>query len=113
MVVDFLCLIFVNFVSSWGQMMMNSLVFGGVGMVLCGFSEKYMFVFVDGQCVVNYVQLVNFIDMFFDVNVILLNMVECVEIVKIGVVFVYGLDVIVGVVNIIMKKNFQGLQIDG
>lgn len=82
-------------------------------MALRGLSEKYTLVLVDGQRVANYAQSVNFTDTFFDVNAIPLNMVERVEIVKTGAVSVYGSDAIAGVVNIITKKNFQGLQIDG
>jgi iron complex outermembrane recepter protein len=40
-------------------------------------------------------------------------MVERVEVVTGGASAVYGSDAIAGVVNFIMKKNFQGLQIDG
>src|ERR1700674_5210039 len=40
-------------------------------------------------------------------------MVERVEVVTGGALAVYGSDAIAGVVNFIMKKNFQGLQIDG
>jgi iron complex outermembrane receptor protein len=40
-------------------------------------------------------------------------MVERVEVVTGGASAAYGSDAIAGVVNFIMKKNFQGLQIDG
>ncbi|WP_175769282.1 TonB-dependent receptor plug domain-containing protein [Burkholderia cenocepacia] len=112
-VADFLRSTSANSASSWGQTTMNSSAPGGAGMALRGLSEKYTLVLVDGQRVANYAQSVNFTDTFFDVNAIPLNMVERVEIVKTGAVSVYGSDAIAGVVNIITKKNFQGLQIDG
>ena len=56
---------------------------------------------------------VNFTDTFFDVNTIPLNMIDRIEVVKTGAVSQYGSDAIAGVVNIITKKNFEGLQIDG
>jgi outer membrane receptor for ferrienterochelin and colicin len=40
-------------------------------------------------------------------------MIDHIDIVKTGAVSVYGSDAIAGVVNIITKKDFQGLQIDG
>ncbi|AJY11066.1 TonB-dependent receptor [Burkholderia dolosa] len=112
-VADFLRSTSANSASSWGQTTMNSSAPGGAGIALRGLSEKYTLVLVDGQRVANYAQSVNFTDTFFDVNSIPLNMVERVEIVKTGAVSVYGSDAIAGVVNIITKKNFQGLQIDG
>ncbi|WP_175922986.1 TonB-dependent receptor plug domain-containing protein [Burkholderia latens] len=112
-VADFLRSTSANSASSWGQTTMNSSAPGGAGIALRGLSEKYTLVLVDGQRVANYAQSVNFTDTFFDVNAIPLNMVERVEIVKTGAVSVYGSDAIAGVVNIITKKNFQGLQIDG
>lgn len=112
-VVDYLCSILVNLVSSWSEGLMNSFVLGGVGIVLCGFSEKYMLVLIDGMWVLLYVFVVNGSDQFFDLNMLLFNIIDCIEIVKIGVVFQYGFDVIVGVVNIIMKKNFQGFELGG
>ncbi|WP_441007309.1 hypothetical protein, partial [Paraburkholderia fungorum] len=39
--------------------------------------------------------------------------IDHIDIVKTGAVSVYGSDAIAGVVNIITKKDFQGLQIDG
>ncbi len=48
-----------------------------------------------------------------DLDQIPTAMVERVEVVTGGASAVYGSDAIAGVVNFIMKKNFQGLQIDG
>jgi iron complex outermembrane receptor protein len=112
-VADFLRGTSANSGSSWGQTTMNSSAQGGGGIALRGLSEKYTLVLVDGQRVANYGKAVNFTDTFFDVNSIPLNMVDHIDIVKTGAVSVYGSDAIAGVVNIITKKNFQGLQIDG
>ena len=112
-VADFLRGTSANSASSWSQSTMNGTAPGGAGIALRGLSEKYTLVLVDGQRVANYAQAVNFTDTFFDVNSIPLNMVDHIEIVKTGAVSEYGSDAIAGVVNIITKKNFQGLQIDG
>ena len=102
-----------NAASSWSESTMNTTAPGGAGIALRGLSEKYTLVLVDGQRVANYALPVNFSDTFFDVNTIPLSMVERIEVVKTGAVSQYGSDAIGGVVNIITKKNFQGLQIDG
>lgn len=48
-----------------------------------------------------------------DFNVILILFIDWVEIVVVGGVLIYGLDVVVGIINIIMKCKFSGLQFDG
>jgi iron complex outermembrane recepter protein len=112
-VADFLRGLSANSASSWSQTTMNTTAPGGAGIALRGLSEKYTLVLVDGQRVANYALPVNFTDTFFDVNAIPLNVVDHIEVVKSGAVSEYGSDAIAGVVNIITKKNFQGLQIDG
>ncbi|MGF6775261.1 TonB-dependent receptor [Paraburkholderia sp. GAS334] len=112
-VADFLRGMSANSASSWSQSTMNSSAPGGAGLALRGLSEKYTLVLVDGQRVANYAMAVNFTDTFFDVNSIPLNVVDHIEVVKTGAVSEYGSDAIAGVINIITKKNFQGLQIDG
>src|ERR1700754_1271702 len=112
-VADFLRGTSANSGSSWGQTTMNSSAQGGGGIALRGLSEKYTLVLVDGQRVANYAVPVNFTDTFFDVNAIPLNIVDHIEVVKTGAVSEYGSDAIAGVVNIITKKNFQGLEISG
>ncbi|HVE07105.1 MAG TPA: TonB-dependent receptor [Paraburkholderia sp.] len=111
-VADFLRGMAANSASSWSQSTMNSSAPGGAGLALRGLSEKYTLVLVDGQRVANYAMAVNFTDTFFDVNAIPLNIVDHIDVVKTGAVSEYGSDAIAGVVNIITKKNFQGLQID-
>ena len=112
-VADFLRSMSANAASSWGQATGSTTAPGGAGIALRGLSEKYTLVLVDGQRVANYAKAVNFTDTFFDINSIPMNMVERIEVVKTGAVSQYGSDAIAGVVNIITKKNFQGLQIDG
>lgn len=112
-VADFLRGISANSGSSWSQSTASTTAPGGAGIALRGLSEKYTLVLVDGQRVANYANAVNFTDTFFDVNTIPLNMIDRIEVVKTGAVSQYGSDAIAGVVNIITKKNFEGLQIDG
>jgi iron complex outermembrane receptor protein len=102
-----------NSASSFGEGFTNSFAPGGAGIALRGLSEKYTLVLVDGQRVAPYGFAVNGTDTFFDLNSLPLNMIERIEIVKTGAVSQYGSDAVAGVVNIITRKNFQGLEIDG
>jgi outer membrane receptor protein involved in Fe transport len=66
-------------------------------------------VLVDGQRHVNGDVSLNSVD----VNSIPPSLVDHVEVVTGGASAIYGSDAVSGVVNIIMKKRFEGLQIDG
>jgi len=112
-VADFLRDAAANSGSSFAENNANGFAPGGAGMALRGLSEKYTLTLVDGHRVAPYGLAVNGTDNFFDLNTIPLNMVERIEIVKTGAVSQYGSDAIAGVVNIITKKNFQGVTLDG
>jgi len=112
-VADFMRDAAANSASSWGESNPDSFAPGGAGIALRGLSEKYTLVLIDGVRVAPYAFAVNATDSFFDLNTIPLNMVDHIEIVKTGAVSQYGSDAIAGVVNIITKKNFQGVTLDG
>jgi iron complex outermembrane receptor protein len=48
-----------------------------------------------------------------DLNSVPVSMVDRIEVLRDGASSVYGADAIGGVINIITKKNFEGLQLDG
>lgn len=48
-----------------------------------------------------------------DLNTIPSTAIQSVEVISGGAAAVYGADAISGVVNLILKKNFEGLQLDG
>ncbi|PCE27646.1 TonB-dependent receptor [Paraburkholderia acidicola] len=110
---DYLRTISANSANSWGESTADSFAAGGSGIALRGLSEKYTLVLVDGQRVAPFAFAVNGSDQFFDLNTLPLNIVDRIEVVKTGAVSQYGSDAIGGVVNIITKHNFQGLQLDG
>ena len=112
-VADFLRGTSINDGNSWSSSSPQTTAPGGSGIALRGLSEKYTLVLVDGQRVANYAKAVNFTDTFFDLNSIPLNSIDHIEIVKTGAVSEYGSDAIAGVVNIITKKNFKGLELSG
>jgi iron complex outermembrane recepter protein len=86
---------------------------GATGIALRGLSVKYSLVLIDGQRVAPYGYASGGTDTFVDLNTLPLNMIDRIEIVKTGAVSQYGSDAIAGVVNIITKKDYQGLQVDG
>ncbi|MGI4856074.1 MAG: TonB-dependent receptor plug domain-containing protein [Janthinobacterium lividum] len=110
---DFLRSTSANSASSWSETSVGSFSPGGAGVALHGLSEKYTLVLIDGQRVAPYAFASNGTDTFFDINSIPVNMIDRIEIVKTGAVSQYGSDAIAGVVNIITKHNYQGLEING
>ena len=86
---------------------------GAAGIALRGLSEKYTLVLVDGQRVAPYAFGSNGTDSFFDIDTIPTNAVDHIDVVKTGGVSQYGSDAIAGVVNIVTKHDYQGLQLDG
>ena len=110
---DYMRDISANSANSWSESTSDSFAAGGSGIALRGLSEKYTLVLVDGQRVAPFAFAVNGTDQFFDLNTIPLNVIDRIEVVKTGAVSQYGSDAIGGVVNIITKHDFQGLQLDG
>ncbi|ANB71964.1 TonB-dependent receptor [Paraburkholderia phytofirmans] len=112
-VADFLRDTSSNSANSWGEGQSGNFAAGAAGIALRGLSEKYTLVLVDGQRVAPFAFFSNSVDSFFDLNTLPLNAIDRIEIVKTGAVSQYGSDAIAGVVNIITKHDFQGLQLDG
>lgn len=111
-VADYLRDLPVNSASSWADNFAYGAT-GGAGIALRGLSEKYTLVLVDGIRAAPYGFPSNGTDTFVDLNTIPLDSIERIEIVKTGEVSQYGSDAIAGVVNIITRKNFQGLEAMG
>lgn len=75
------------------------------GVSICGLDSSYILIFVDGKCV-NFCNVV-FRYNDFDLNWILVDFIECIEVVCGLMLLLYGFDVFGGVVNIIIKKIGQ------
>jgi iron complex outermembrane recepter protein len=101
----------VNSASSWADNFAYG-AWGGSGIALRGLSEKYTLVLVDGVRVAPYGWPSNGYDSFFDLNSLPLNTIERIEVVKTGAVSQYGSDAIGGVINIITRKGYRGLEGD-
>ena len=106
---DYLRDLAVNSASSWADNFAYG-AWGGGGIALRGLSEKYTLVLVDGVRVAPYGWPSNGYDSFFDLNSLPLNLIERIEVVKTGAVSQYGSDAIGGVINIITRKQYKGLE---
>lgn len=106
---DYLRDLAVNSASSWADNFAYG-AWGGGGLALRGLSEKYTLVLVDGVRVAPYGWPSNGSDSFVDLNAVPLNLVERIEVVKTGAVSQYGSDAIGGVINIITRKDYKGLE---
>ena len=110
-VADYLRNMAVNSANSWGDNFAYGAT-GGSGIALRGLPEKYTLVLVNGLRVAPYAFPSNGTDTFVDLNSIPMNDIQRVEIVKTGAVSEYGSDATAGVVNIITRKDYQGLELN-
>ncbi|WP_374347055.1 TonB-dependent receptor plug domain-containing protein, partial [Chitinimonas sp.] len=74
---------------------------------LRGLPSKYTLVLLNGRRVANYASG----NQVVDLNSIPLSAVERVEILRDGASAVYGADAIAGVINFILKKDYQGAEV--
>ena len=82
---------------------------GSSGVALRGLTVNSTLVLIDGRRTANYPLADDGERGFVDLNTIPLDAVDRVEVLKDGASSIYGADAIAGVVNIIMKDEFQGV----
>jgi iron complex outermembrane recepter protein len=90
----------------------NGFAAGSTGVSLRGLSVNSTLVMIDGLRNANYPLADDGQKAFVDLNSIPFNAVERIETLKDGASSLYGADAIGGVVNIIMKSNYQGMSAD-
>ncbi len=95
---------------SFGESFSNSFAPGAAGISLRGLGEKTTLVLLNGRRVAGYGFAQNLQDTFVDLNSIPSSAVERIEILKDGASAIYGSDAIAGVVNIILRKDFRGVE---
>jgi len=88
----------------------NGFARGSAGVSLRGLSVNSTLVLIDGLRTANYALADDGQKSFVDLNTIPQSIVERVEVLRDGASSTYGADAIGGVVNLIMKKEFQGVQ---
>jgi iron complex outermembrane recepter protein len=81
---------------------------GGAGIALRGLTVGYTLVLIDGHRMAPYPIGDDGQRSFVDISNIPFDSIERVEVVKDGASAVYGSDAIAGVVNVILKRSFQG-----
>ncbi|RDS80234.1 TonB-dependent receptor [Dyella monticola] len=83
---------------------------GSSGVALRGLTVNSTLVLVDGKRAASYPLVDDGIRSFVDLNTLPLAAVERIEVLKDGASSIYGSDAIAGVVNIILKPSFQGVE---
>lgn len=87
---------------------------GSAGIGLRGLSQKNTLVLLNGRRLANYGFPSNGLsDTFVNLNALPLVAVERIEVLKDGASAVYGSDAVAGVVNIITRQSFEGLEVGG
>jgi len=84
---------------------------GASGVALRGLTVNSTLVLIDGRRAAPYALADDGQRAFVDLNTIPLDAVERIEILKDGASSIYGADAIAGVVNVILKKQYQGAEI--
>lgn len=83
---------------------------GSSGVALRGLTVNSTLVLINGRRTANYPLADDGERGFVDLNTIPLDVVDRVEVLKDGASSLYGADAIAGVVNIILKQDFQGTE---
>ena len=97
---------------SFDEKFQNSFAPGTSGVSLRGMGMSYSLVLVDGRRIANNAVAQSMTTSFVDLNSIPMAVIERVEVLLDGASAIYGSDAIAGVVNIITRDNFEGVQID-
>ena len=88
----------------------NSFAPGTSAISLRGLGPQTTLVLLNGRRIANYGFAQNINQSFVDLNSIPVSAIERIEILKAGASAIYGSDAIAGVVNIILRKDFKGLE---
>ena len=88
----------------------GALAFGGSGISLRGLLEDSTLILIDGHRTSQYPLTSDGERSFTDLNTIPLDVISQVQVLQDGASSLYGADAIGGVVNIILKHDFQGVE---
>jgi iron complex outermembrane receptor protein len=83
---------------------------GSAGVALRGLTVNSTLVLIDGRRSANYPLADDGQRTFVDLNTIPVNAIERIDVLKDGASSLYGADAIAGVVNIILKHDYKGLE---
>ena len=102
-----------NLGGSYSESFSNSFAAGASGISLRGLGQKTTLVLINGRRTAGYGFAQNLQESFVDINSIPSSAVERIEILKDGASAIYGSDAIAGVVNIILRRDFKGIEASG
>ncbi len=88
----------------------NSFAPGTAAVSLRGLGVNTTLLLLNGRRIANYGFGQNVSDSFVDLNSIPISAIERVEILKDGASAIYGSDALAGVINIILRKDFRGVE---
>ncbi len=101
-----------NSAGSYSEVFSNSFSPGASGASLRGLGQKATLVLLNGRRMANYGFAQNLQDTYVDLNSIPSAAVERIEVLKDGASAVYGSDAIGGVINIILRKDYSGAELN-
>jgi iron complex outermembrane recepter protein len=96
--------------NSYSESFSNSFAPGASGIALRGLGQKTTLVLINGRRTAGYGFAQNLQDTFVDLNSIPSSAVERIEVLKDGASAIYGSDAIAGVVNVILRKDYKGME---
>jgi len=105
---DFVRNLTTNTGGSAGDGEFNGAAGGASGVSLRGLGMKSTLVLINGRRMANHAFSRNLQDTFVDINSIPKGAIERIEVLKDGASAIYGSDAIAGVVNFILRKDYQG-----
>jgi iron complex outermembrane receptor protein len=102
-----------NLGGSFSESFANSFASGASGLSLRGLGQKTTLVLLNGRRTTGYGFAQNLQDSFVDFNSIPTSAIERVEVLKDGASAIYGSDAIAGVINIILRRDYKGIEAGG
>jgi iron complex outermembrane receptor protein len=102
-----------NLGGSISESFTNGFASGASGISLRGLGQKTTLVLLNGRRVTGYGFAQNLQETFVDFNSIPTSAIERVEILKDGASAIYGSDAIAGVINIILRRDYKGIEAGG
>jgi len=91
----------------------NSFAPGTASVSLRGLGVNTVLVLLNGRRIAGYGFAQNVTEAFVDLNSIPVTAIERIDILKDGASAIYGSDAIAGVVNVVLRKDFQGVEVGG
>ena len=83
---------------------------GAAAISLRGLGVQSTLVLLNGRRIANYGFAVGASSTFVDINSLPLSVVERIEVLKDGASAIYGSEAVAGVVNVILRKDFRGIE---